>query len=69
MDRACATQVKAHALQSIEHMSQVLDAIAGHTTDSEYEALKKTVGFAIGQIQSGILDPIYLQYPDLDDLK
>jgi hypothetical protein len=50
-------------------MSQVLDAIAGHTTDSEYEALKKTVGFAIGQIQSGILDPIYLQYPDLDDLK
>lgn len=69
MDRDGALQARMHALQAVEQLSLVLKAIVGRASEDEFEAIKKSVGLAIGRIQSGILDPLHRQYPDIDDLK
>jgi hypothetical protein len=36
---------------------------------SEYTDLKRAIGDLLGRIQTGILEKIYTEYPDMDDLK
>lgn len=68
MDRESALKAKSHALQAVEQLTLLLNAIVGGTPEAELEPIRKSVGLAIGRIQTEILDPIYRQFPDIDDL-
>lgn len=68
-DEGSAERLRDAALQAVSQLSQILVVSRGHCSAAEFERMKKGVGLAIGQVQTTILDPIYAQYPDLDDLK
>lgn len=38
-------------------------------TEDEFALIKRGVVLSIGRIQTEILDIVYREYPDLDDLK
>jgi hypothetical protein len=38
-------------------------------SEDEYEARRKATGSIIGKIQIDLLDPLYVRYPELDDLE
>ncbi len=69
IERESAIEIKKHSLNAITELSKVLEVSQGHCSEAEYERIKKGVGLSIGKIQISILDPIYDEYPDLDDLK
>ena len=69
MDRNCAEQIKSCALQAIESLSRALAETGRKMPELEYAKLKKCVGLSIGRIQTDMLEMVYSQYPDMDDLK
>ena len=68
MEKSSATHVKEEALRAVESLSRILDFAKPGYSEAEYMALHKEVGLMIGQIQIGILEPIYTEFPELDDL-
>lgn len=68
MEKSSATNVKEEALRAIESLSRILIFAKAGYSESEYMALHKEVGLTIGQIQMGLLEPVYAQFPELDDL-
>lgn len=69
MNKNSALSIKDYALQSVENLSKVLIAAKnGGCTGVEYEILHKNIGMLIGNIQMKILEHVYEQYPELDDL-
>lgn len=69
MERASAAELERIALSAIESLSEFLEVSKGVMASDHYEAKRRTVGSLIGQIQLELLEPIYLRYPELDDLK
>jgi len=68
MNRLSAIEVKQQALEAVECFSRILNsAKAGYSAD-EMAALHREVGKLIGGIQMGVLQPVYKQFSDLDDL-
>jgi hypothetical protein len=64
----CAKEVSELALDAVAKLSQILNAITGRCSEEEYEQIKRGVGLSIGKIQMEVLDLIYTNYPELDDL-
>jgi len=69
MEKEYAREVQKDALAAIESLSRILQAGSGRCSADDQAQLKKAVGLAIGQIQTGILDLIVHSYPDMDDLQ
>ena len=61
--------MKEHALKAISEASLLLDVSKNKCSHEEFERIRLGVGGVIGRIQSDLLDLVYAQYPDLDDLK
>jgi len=69
MDKKTAEKIQAHMLAIFSEFSAaLLAATEGKCNEDEFERLKRAIGENIGQVQVGILDPIYKTHPDLDDL-
>ncbi len=66
--KVVAIEVKKFALHAVENLSKVLEVAKLGCDDDELAVFHKEVGLLIGKIQMGVLEPIYSQYPDLDDL-
>ena len=64
-----AVEIRDHALKAISELSQVLHVIAGRCAQEDYERIKKGVGLSIGTIQCELLDIIYAEHVDGNDLK
>jgi hypothetical protein len=69
IEKSCAIGAREHALKAISELSQILNVTQGRCSQEEYERIKKGVGLSIGKIQSDLLDVIYAEHPDLDDLR
>ncbi len=69
MKKKQAIEIKKYSLDAISELSKILSIQRESVSEEEYERLKKGVGIAIGDIQINLLDVIYSQYPDIDDLK
>ena len=65
MDREDAQKISRTLEENIKNLGKSLKPAEGAMTDGEYEVFKRQVGLAIGKISYELLDPIYLQYPDL----
>ncbi|EBS7636582.1 hypothetical protein CDR68_23065 [Salmonella enterica] len=69
MKKKQVIEIKKYSLDAISELSKILSIQRESVSEEEYERLKKGVGIAIGDIQINLLDVIYSQYPDIDDLK
>ena len=69
MTRTCAVEVKAAALQAVKELLGMLEPMQAGCDPEEYTRLHREVGLLVGNIQVGILDGVYEQYPDLSDLE
>jgi len=69
MTRTCAVEVKAAALQAVQELLGLLEPMQSGCGAEEYARLHREVGLLVGNIQVGILDGVYEQYPDLSDLQ
>ena len=69
MERASAMELQRIALSAVELLSEFLEVSKGVMANDDYEAKRRTVGSLVGQIQLELLEPIYLRYPELDNLR
>ena len=53
--KACAAEIYAVALKSIEDLTHILKISRGRCSDEKYEQLTEGVGRSIGEIQMGSL--------------
>lgn len=59
-----------NSLLAIEEFSKILMRTQeGGCATEKYSVLQKEIGIIIGKVQVGILEAVYSEYPDLDDLK
>lgn len=68
MDKACAKEIRDHALKAIAELSHALIASENRCSAEEFEQVKRGVGLSIGKIQIELLGVVYKRYPELDDL-
>ncbi len=69
LEKNAALAIQQHALSAIESLHDALTSSIDHCSVDEFELIRKGVGTAIGDIQVDILELIYRQHPELDDLK
>jgi hypothetical protein len=63
-----ARKIQLHALQAIRELSAILTLDHAKCSSEEYELLREGIGRSIGQIQMGVLEPLYRGNPELSDL-
>jgi hypothetical protein len=64
-----AVQIKKRALAAIGELDTALSDVRDQCSEEDFEMLKRGVGMSIIKIIADILEPIYHQYPELDDQK
>jgi len=64
-----ATIVRDFSLEAITKLSSALIVCQERGSKTDFERMRLAVAHAMGHISSGILTPIYAEYPDLDHLK
>lgn len=64
-----AAEVHAASLRAIVELSTLLRTVQASCSADDLQKIKRGVGIAIGTIQVDLLDPLYADYPELDDLK
>ena len=68
MNKLTAIEIKRESLHAVEALSRALNHAKTGYTEDEFAALHQEIGMLIGRIQMGVLEPIYTNYSDLDDL-
>jgi hypothetical protein len=68
MTKEAAIELQRLCLRAIEALSESLLVSQSSLSGEEYDARKRATGTLIGRIQTDLLDPLYLHYPELDDL-
>jgi len=56
-------------LRAIEALSESLLISQESLSGEEYDARRRATGSVIGRIQTDLVDPLYVHYPELDDLE
>jgi hypothetical protein len=69
VNRETAIETQRLSIKAIEALSELVLILQGHLSKSEYETRKRAIGSIIGTIQTDLLDPLYVDYPELDDLR
>lgn len=67
-DKKAASEIKRLSLSAIRDLTEILNVSRESCSDEEFECLRKGVGIAVGNIQTSVLDVIYAEHPELDDL-
>ena len=69
MEKELGQIIRDSGLEAVKSLSVILERANGRCSPEEFELLRKGVGLAIGKIQMGVLEVVYREHPDLDDLK
>ena len=67
MKKDTAIRVQQSGRAAIAILTALLNQVASDCSDEEFNAIKRGVGLTIGRIQMELLEPLYLQHPDVDD--
>jgi hypothetical protein len=68
MDRKLSIEAQARALSAIKELHSIVKLDFDWNED-DLKALKIGIGISIGTIEVDLLNIIYREFPDLDDLK
>jgi hypothetical protein len=69
IEKSYAIEIKKRALSAVSELSNIVSAGSDRCSVDDFEKIKKGVGVCIGRIQMSILEEIYRDHPDLDDLR
>lgn len=71
MDREIAEQIKHRGEASIKELWAILNIedFQDRCSPEEMEAIKRTIGLAVGIIDTELLSIAYRQFPELDPIK
>jgi hypothetical protein len=69
MTKEAAIELQRLCLRAIEALSESLLVSRKSLSEEEYDARRRATGSVIGRIQTDLLDPLYVHYPELDDLE
>jgi hypothetical protein len=64
-----AANVKQRALVAVAELHSILTDIRNECSSEDFQLVKRGVGLSIGTIEIELLQAIYRQYPEIDDLK
>ena len=64
-----ALNIQKRALQAVIELHAIGDEVRDQCSDEDFEMIKRGVGLSIGRIQTELLDYIYKEHPEIDDLK
>ncbi|HMM78989.1 MAG TPA: hypothetical protein PKC65_03110 [Pyrinomonadaceae bacterium] len=62
-----AIQIKRRANAAIAELDAIVSDLGGQVAEEEMLAIRKSVGSSIGIIINQVLEPIFRQYPEIDD--
>ena len=65
MDKPTAQILAASLEMAIAKLSETLVVAERSLTAEEYASIKRHLGLNIGRLSNDVLDPIYVQFPDL----
>ena len=68
MTKEAALELQRLCLCAIEALSESLSISQRSFSGEEYDARRRATASLIGRIQTDLLDPLYVHYPELDDL-
>jgi hypothetical protein len=67
MKKENAVQVKERAHKAIAELDRIVAEIRGNCPEEEFKSIRRSVGNSMAVIINEILEPIYKQYPEIDD--
>lgn len=67
MNKENAMEVKRRAYKAIAELDQLVAEIRNKCPEEELKSVRRAVGNSIVAINDEILEPIYKQYPELDN--
>ncbi|MEO8572546.1 MAG: hypothetical protein ABI481_01145 [Pyrinomonadaceae bacterium] len=68
VNKEIAITIQKRALSAIVELNTILSDVNGECSDEAFGLIKRGVGLSIGRIQMEILEPLYRQFPEIDDL-
>jgi hypothetical protein len=71
MDKEVATKIKLRGETAIRELWSIfrVDGIEDKCTPEEFEAAKRSIGLAVGIIDTELLSIVYRQLPELDPIR
>jgi len=63
-----AIKIQKRALSAIVELNTILSDVNGECSAEAYAVIKRGVGLSIGRIQMEIVEPLYREFPEIDDL-
>lgn len=67
MTKNSAIGVKQQALKAVAELDQIVADIRDKCSEEEFKSMRRAVGNTLAVIINEILEPIYSQYPEIDD--
>ena len=64
-----ASQIKIRARLAIGELDAIVSDVRNHCSEEDFESIRRGVGLSIGKIITDVLEPIFKQHPEIDDLK
>ncbi len=64
-----ALQIKKRARAAIAELDGVVSDVRGQCSDEDFQVILRGVGLSIGLIATELLEPVFAQHPEIDDLK
>jgi len=68
IDKAMAEHIHQSSLRVIVELSTLLRDVGASCPDPDYQKIKRGIGLSIGTIQTELMDLLYVDHPELDDL-
>ena len=68
MTKEAALELQRLCLRAIEALTEALLVSKTSLSGEQFDARRRATGSVIGRIQTDLLDPLYVHYPELDDL-
>ncbi|MFI4999219.1 MAG: hypothetical protein ACHQK9_05010 [Reyranellales bacterium] len=69
MNKDDAVELQRLSIRAMETLSELLIVSKRCLSGDEYELKRRAIGSIIGKIQIDLLEPLYANHPELDDLK
>ena len=69
VDKQSAVEIRQHARNAVSELSRLLLVSDKQYWQEEYDDLRLGVGACIAAIDEYLLNTVYKEYPDMDDLK
>lgn len=69
IEKNLAVQIKKRSLAAIAELDAIVSDIRERCPEEDFEVIKRGVGMSIIKIIDDLLEPVYQQHPEIDNMK